>query len=375
MAYNILKGIVEGSVDQHADQEIGGIKVFKNTISASVFYDTDAQSPCATLKDVAITKIKGAAKNSILVCDSETGARSHYNFTYDGEALQAPVIKGSILEGDAHKLFNVPSDKFVGQISASAIRHGLGLSSIRGDLQLNLGDGLCFDESKVEVAVGLKSGLTHKNKKLVFDITKTAPINSQGQNLSDNDVFLVADVSKNTTNNTTLGNLFKNYIEPRVPHAHGSKTEVQFKGNSEFESSPNLTFDPSSNLLNVEGRLRANIVQIEGGLQTQGAVSYNITSVSEALYDIGEDDYTVLCNTADNQVNVRLPPACNHTGRVLIVKKTDSNKYKLTSNVLTISCDESNIDLTNKLTIKMNYSTRTLQSDGDNWWIIGTKGS
>ena len=32
MAYNILKGTVDGSVDQHADQEIGGVKVFKNTI-------------------------------------------------------------------------------------------------------------------------------------------------------------------------------------------------------------------------------------------------------------------------------------------------------------------------------------------------------
>ena len=48
MAYNVLKGKVEGSVDQHADQEIEGVKVFKNTISASIFYDTDAQSPCAT---------------------------------------------------------------------------------------------------------------------------------------------------------------------------------------------------------------------------------------------------------------------------------------------------------------------------------------
>ena len=58
MAYNILKGVVEGSVDQYADQEIDGVKVFKNTISASVFYDTDAQSPCATMKDVAITRLK-----------------------------------------------------------------------------------------------------------------------------------------------------------------------------------------------------------------------------------------------------------------------------------------------------------------------------
>ena len=55
MAYNVLKGVVEGSVDQHGDQEIEGRKVFTNTISASVFYDTDAGAPCATIKDVAIT--------------------------------------------------------------------------------------------------------------------------------------------------------------------------------------------------------------------------------------------------------------------------------------------------------------------------------
>ena len=69
MAYNILKGAVQGSVDQYADQEIDGIKVFKNTISASVFYDTDAQSPCATMKDVAITHIEGARSGSVLTYD------------------------------------------------------------------------------------------------------------------------------------------------------------------------------------------------------------------------------------------------------------------------------------------------------------------
>ena len=65
MAYNILKGTVDGSVDQHADQEIGGVKVFKNTVSASVFWDTDAQSPCATLKDVGVRSVAGKTKNGI----------------------------------------------------------------------------------------------------------------------------------------------------------------------------------------------------------------------------------------------------------------------------------------------------------------------
>ncbi len=69
MAYNVLKGVVEGSVDQHADQEIGGVKVFKNTVSASVFWDTDAQSPCATMKDVAIKSIVGGGNACVLTFD------------------------------------------------------------------------------------------------------------------------------------------------------------------------------------------------------------------------------------------------------------------------------------------------------------------
>ena len=87
MAYNVLKGIVEGSVDQHADQEIEGIKVFKSTISASVFYDTDAQSPCATVKDVALTKINGATKNSILVYNGAGEATVNYNLTFSDDML------------------------------------------------------------------------------------------------------------------------------------------------------------------------------------------------------------------------------------------------------------------------------------------------
>ena len=90
MAYNVVKGIVEGSVDQYGDQEIRGVKVFKNTISASVFWDTDAQSPCATMKDVAIKKIKGNVNNGLIISDKDHGARTHHNLTYnaDKEILQ-----------------------------------------------------------------------------------------------------------------------------------------------------------------------------------------------------------------------------------------------------------------------------------------------
>ena len=54
MAYNVLKGKVVGSVDQHGDQEIDGVKIFKNTVSASAFYDIDAKAVCVTARDLPI---------------------------------------------------------------------------------------------------------------------------------------------------------------------------------------------------------------------------------------------------------------------------------------------------------------------------------
>ena len=53
-----------------------------------------------------------------------------------------------------------------------------------------------------------------------------------------------------------------------------------------------------------------------------------------------------------------------------MIKKVNTNKYKINSNEVVISCEESKIDITDTVSLKMNYSTRTLQSDGDNWLII-----
>ena len=83
MAYNLFKGVVEGSVDQYGDQEIDGVKIFKNTISASVFYDTDAQSPCATIKNVAIEKIKAGAPNALLIYGGQKNAYTDHGLRFD----------------------------------------------------------------------------------------------------------------------------------------------------------------------------------------------------------------------------------------------------------------------------------------------------
>ena len=107
----------------------------------------------------------------------------------------------------------------------------------------------------------------------------------------------------------------------------------------------------------------------------QGSVYHNITKTKQKLYNVEDSDYTIICDAQKNNVDINLPPAQNNIGRVLIVKKADSGTIKLTSNKVNVVCEDSKIDLSNRVEIKMNYSSRTFQSDGENWHIIGTKGT
>ena len=118
MAYNVLKGVVEGSVDQHADQEIGGVKVFKNTISASVFYDTDAQSPCATMKDVALVTLNGTVENSALTLTGDKTATANYNLTFKDGVLETGEIRAREFAGSACGLHGIRADKIVGTVAS-----------------------------------------------------------------------------------------------------------------------------------------------------------------------------------------------------------------------------------------------------------------
>ena len=377
MAYNVLKGNVKGSVDQHADQEIDGVKVFKNTVSASVFWDTDAQSPCATMKDVAIKNIKGNVNNGIIVCDKEHGARTHHNLQYnqDTETLSANTISAKTFVGSGIYLQDIPSDAFTNRINANFINHGLGLQNIRGTLQLNVNNGLVLDENGIGLNLALNSGLSVENKKVAVDPRNLDLINTGGQNLSDNDLLIVSDISKGGSRSTTLHNLYEAYIKSKIPHPVGNVGALQIKGKNNFVSSDSLTFDSDNNTLAVEGTLNSKNIISKGKIVCDGAVFLNITNVSDSLYDVSSTDYTILCDAKDNIVNVKLPPAQNNKGRVIIVKKSNTDTFKLNSNRVKVTCDESNIDLNNTIEIKMNYSSRTFQSDGENWHIIGTKGS
>ncbi len=375
MAYNVLKGKVEGSVDQYGNQEIDGIKVFKSTISASVFYDTDAQSPCATLKDVAVKNINGTTPNSILTFVEPGTLKANFDLTFDGKVLQSHHVKSKLFIGSGKSLKDLPGNKFYEKINAEHLNFGRGLHSVRDELQIKTHNGLMVDEDGVGVSLSSASGLSIKSKNLVIDITKVPNIDRDGQNISDQDLLLISDMSRGHTNNTTIRNFFDGYIKPRMHKPSGTQNELQFNHQKHFGSSANLTFDPNKNTFSVNGKVKADVISVDASLKCAGSVFHNIVKVTDNIHHVSDEDYTILCDASKNKIKIVLPPAINNEGRIIIIKKANSDKYKLNSNQIEVLCEEGRIDINDKITIKMNYSSRTLQSDGENWWIIGTKGS
>jgi len=376
MAYNVLKGSVDGSVDQHGDQEIEGVKIFKSTISASVFYDTDSQSPCATMKDVAITKINKHAKNSILVYDGGTTATGHYNLTFDGQMLETKKIVAEKISGNGSGLTQLPPNKFTGPIEAQFLSLGSGLMNKRGNLHVKTGPGLVTEAGSVTISISPDSGLTFKDKKLNIDPTKVQDIRESGQNLSDVDVLLVADVSSGKTRGTNLQNFYESYIKIKNPQPAGSTTEVQLKGNTGFDATSNLSYNTKTDELNVDGKINTKQIKITGNLKCEGSVFGNIKKITCEKYEVESHDYTILCDAEKAPISVIVPPACDNVGRIITIKKVNTDKYNLRSYPVTIISDPTEtIDFKESITIKMNYSSCTLQSDGENWWVIGSRGS
>tara|TARA_Y100001937_G_scaffold45112_1_gene63371 strand:- start:4415 stop:5542 length:1128 start_codon:yes stop_codon:yes gene_type:complete len=375
MAYNVLKGLVEGSVDQYGDQRIEGVKVFKNTISASVFYDTDAESPCATMKDVAITKLSGGRKNGLISYDSNGIAKVNHKLVYKDNTLDVENVVAATFNGSAEGLCNIPVTEFAGEIKANFIKHGLGLRNVDGELQVFAGDGIKVEDGNVDINLNSRSGLSIKSKQLYVDPTKSQPITQGGQNLSDQDLLLVADISRNQLQNTTLRNLYDNYIDVKIPKASGGNGQLQIKNESGFGASEKLTYDIGKNKLNVDGLIVADRITTEGKFKCEGSVYKRIIKTDSPNYVVADDDYTILCDTVKNKVTVKLPPACNNTGRILIIKKVNTDKYSIKSEPINIVAKDSIIDRKDVMVIKMNYSSRMLQSDGENWWSIGLSGT
>ena len=128
-------------------------------------------------------------------------------------------------------------------------------------------------------------------------------------------------------------------------------------------------------VLRIGGTIDAETLKVQSGARFDGSVHHTIRSITSRIYEMQNDDYTLLCDTQKSPITVMLPPACNNKGRVLNIKKANSDKYKINSYPVILKVAEGSIDLSDEAIIKTNYSSRTVQSDGENWWIISSKGT
>ncbi len=384
MAYNVLKGAVEGSVDQHADQEISGVKIFKNTVSASAFYDTDDGLPCVTEKNVAVTGLSNSTKDGLMVYRGNKTASTHYNLTFDGTTLRAQNAHIDSLSGNGAGLKGVPADQLSGKLPASFIELGPGLISHRDHLKIKISNGIETSENGLSVSLGPQSGLSTKNGKLHIDPSNSANIQQGGQNISDVDLVLLYDISEKQIKHTTFKNIYDGFLSTQVPNAKGTKNCVQYRGRKTFEGNENFTYEPESSILTITGRVKSNIsevtskLEVNGKLEINGAVYKNINTIADNKYDFRDTDNTVLFDTSKHAIVATLPPANESRGRVLTIKKiaADEHKYKIKgSNKLTITTEGEMIDFSKEIIITSNYSTRVFHSDGNKWWIISRSGT
>ena len=384
MAYNVLKELLDKSVDQHADQEIDGVKVFINTISASMFYDTDAKSLCATENNVSIKKLSSETLNGVLTYQGDKIAKSNYNLMFDGKTLTTERISADYLTGSGQALTNIRGEAVIGKVSGDNIDTSHGLESHDSSLRVRGHEGIRATKDGVSVNLHPNSGLSFKSDKLCLDLRNCLDVREKGQNVSDSDIMVLYDITRGEVRHSTFKNLYEGYLNFKVPHAEGVKNSIQFKGTSGFAGNDNLTFDPASKLLSVRGKTKSvnaeidRKLEVNGDLEVNGAMFKAIKTVTDPQYKFEDSDHTVLFDTSDNTITATLPLARDCNGRVLIIKKicNETQKYRIASNYgLTIRTRGELVDFSHEIKIKSNYSTRTIQSDGNKWWIINRSGS
>ena len=373
MAYNVLDGTVDYSttqhtelVDAHANQEIKGTKIIVGKLLTQNGRE---------IVPPAITEIAGGVKNGLLTYQKNHVAKAELNLTFDGNKLVTKEVQAERFVGSAEGMSAIPANRFKGKIEASSLQIGAGIHNVRNHLQVLPGDGIGVDKDGVSLLLGSKSGLSLKNRSLTIDPKNTVSVDVGGQNLSDDDMVLIHDTSRGEVRHTTLTNLYEAYVKRKMPEACGPINSLQFKAQNGFKASPSLTFDPQRRVLNVDGRVVTDDLTVTGRTNFEGFITKNIKTVSDANYHVQPSDYTILCDTSRHKATVTLPAACNNNGRIVIIKKINSDKFKLHSHLLTIDVEEGEIDFKKSIEVKFTYSTITTQSDGKKWWIIGKTGT
>jgi len=334
-------------VDDHSDQKINGKKTFSSTVTATAFKLADGRE----IRPTAVQTIVNNRASGILISNGDDTITAATNLAWDGTTLSGINLRFNNLYGSAENLTDIPAQKLRGTVPAKTL-------DLRKD-----------------------SGLAIEDDQLTLSFQGVGSIKMNGQTLADADSILVYDNSHNRIRKSTLQAFYKDYINSKIHHPTGEQNTLQFKRGSTFGSSRNLTFDGAQNILNIHGQLStlalkaSERVDLTGPLFCTSANHQNITTISNPIYEVSDNDYTILVDLSNNHVSVILPDAALHKGRILNLKTIHSKKYILKSHTLIIKSAGGSIDLFDEIKIKMTTACRSLQSDGENWWVISSRGS
>ena len=262
MAYNVLKGNVqfinsnsgsiESMVDNYSNQTIAGVKTFTGILTASTGISSSAyfgDGGGLSGLNVAVNAYSNASDNRVLTSVNATSIQGESNLTFDGTVLtvtgnvSASVnVSGSGFYGSAVGLTNIPTNQFVGSISAASLNLGDTLSNDSGELIVDLSN-----------SAGLESTATGLKVNPSLAVEKTSPVNA--------DKFLLADsAASNTTKFISYQNL-SNGITSGITTfpPNGSDGNVQIKNGSAFLGPNEINFNTSTNILTVTGKVTASV--------------------------------------------------------------------------------------------------------------------
>ena len=258
MAYNILNGTVEfsndtsGSIESMVNtwqaQTINGNKVFVQTLSASAF-----SSDAGAIVPPAITSIASDGANRVITSDGDATATAHANVTIVGSALTASFFSGSGVG-----LTNVRSTELTGLISGSQLHIGAGLTASGDTIAVSASSGIAADATGVGIDLLSSHGLVFSgSQKLAIDPSNPAAVTAGGQSLSDDDSFIIYDLSRTQTRKATANNIYS-YINGKLSTAaitsytnSGDNRIITSVNSNTVNAEANFTFDGSK--LNLQG--------------------------------------------------------------------------------------------------------------------------
>lgn len=125
--------------------------------------------------------------------------------------------------------------------------------------------------------------------------------------------------------------------------------------------SPQFVIDPATDNVGI------NSTSPNATLTVDGSMSLPIESIS-ATDTLDDTNHTVLVDASGGSRTVNLPAASGSTGKVFIIKKTDSSS----NNVVIDPNASETIDGSSTFTFNAQYRAVTIQCDGSNWHIISS---